>query len=95
MKIVKVSNLIQPNGTTDYKGLDLEKIVPGSQLYPDDNTAYFFYTGNVVEHVDVTVITEEEYNAKKKEIKSKAPLSYDERLELIQKAIDDLVLGGM
>jgi hypothetical protein len=94
MQIVKVSNLVQPNGTADYKGLDLDKIVPGSQLYPDnENTVYFFYTGDVVEHADVMVITEEEYYAKKAEIVSKVPLSYDERLELIQKAIDDLLLG--
>lgn len=94
MTIVKISNLIQPNGRADYKGLDLEKIVAGSQLYPNDNTAYFFYTGDVIEHPDVLVISEDEYNAKKVEIESNLPLSIDERLELLQRAIDDLILGG-
>ena len=62
MKFIKVKNLRQQTGACDYKGLDIDLIVTGSQLYPsDDNSAYFMYNGEVVNHIDLSIITQDEY----------------------------------
>ena len=69
MKLIKISNLLQINGQPDYKGLDLEKIVPGTQLYPDyDNVAYFEYDGEVAEGGDVRIVTRATYDEHKNRI---------------------------
>jgi hypothetical protein len=66
MLIVKITNLKNSNDIIDYKGLNLDLIVAGSQLYPpDENTAYFFYDGEVIEGEDLQLITESEYQTVK------------------------------
>lgn len=66
MFIVKVNNLTQANGKLDYKGLDINKIVGGTQLYPSyDNVAYFFYDGEVNEGGDIQIITQATYDSHK------------------------------
>ncbi|MDQ0412736.1 hypothetical protein [Mesobacillus stamsii] len=69
MKIIKITNLIHPGGRADYKGLNLEQIVPGSQLYPSyDNVAYFFYDGAVTEGGDISIVTQATYDSHKQRI---------------------------
>lgn len=59
---LKILNLIQQNGSADYKGLELASIVSGTQLYPsDENTAYLKYEGKVIKHSDIQVLTDGEY----------------------------------
>ncbi|WP_243299143.1 hypothetical protein [Bacillus litorisediminis] len=104
MEILKVSNLIQSNGQADYKGLDISKIQAGSQLYPStENTAYFFYSGEVQAGPEVTVIDQATYDNVKAQIEQElanivTPEKKLEQLEqqqdLMQKAIDDLILSG-
>ena len=81
MKIVKVNNLIT-NGIADYRGLDLSRIVSGSQLYPDyDNVAYFFYDGDVSEGGDVSFVTQATYDEHKKRIENKPrPITPEEKI---------------
>lgn len=66
MVFVKIVNLIQEFGNADYRGLNIKSIVAGSSLYirelDGSTTAYFAYQGEIVNHPDVTEITEEEYH---------------------------------
>lgn len=62
MVIVKINNITGENGQADYKGLDLSKIIAGSQIYPHDrNVAFLQYKGSLIDHEDVQVISEEQY----------------------------------
>ena len=104
MKFIKVMNLFNNQGKADYKGLDLSKIIAGTQLYPiDENVAYVGYEDDEIpQHKDLQIITEEEYLQIKSEIEANRPLTPEEeelrqRIELMQQALDDLLLesGGM
>lgn len=69
--LVCVTNLIGNGGAADYKGLDINLIVPGSPIYLfDDNLAFFEYSGNIINHPDLQVITVEEYNTAKSKLAS-------------------------
>lgn len=87
-KIIKVNNLIQSNGVADYKGLDLAKIVAGSQLYPhDSNVAYFEYEDEtVVSEGDIQTVTLATYetNKLKHEEFLKTIVSPKEKVELLE-----------
>lgn len=69
MNIVKVNNFVQSNGNCDYKGLNLSKILAGSQLYPSyENAAYFFYDGEVSDGEEVQLIEQSVYDEIKQKI---------------------------
>lgn len=101
MKFVKVMNLFDNQGKADYKGLDLSKIIAGTQLYPiNENVAYVGYEDDEIpQHEDLQIITEEEYLQIKNEIEVNKPKTLEEelqeRINLMQQALDDLLLGGM
>lgn len=107
MKNYKVLNLFDLQGHAQYKGLDLSKIVAGSQIYPiDENVAYLKYVGEDVIDDDLELLTDDEYNAIKEKEDSSRPKSPIEELtlqneelqrkqDLMQAAIDDLIFGGM
>jgi len=103
---IKINNLIQKNGVADYKGLDLNLIIPGTQIYPaTENTAYFYYNGEKNENADVLGITESEYMAKKSEDESNLSISAEEEIKLLKQEnlsikqsmaeLAELILGGM
>ena len=100
MKFVKVMNLFDNQGTANYKGLDLSKIIAGTQLYPiNENVAYVGYEDyELPQHEDLLVITEDEYLQIKNEIEANRPKTLEEelqeRINLMQQALDDLLLGG-
>lgn len=85
MKFVKISNLIQMNGIADYKGLDIDKFVPGMQLYPNlrENNICMVVTleENIPTYKDIKIVTEEEYNLFKEEIKKDSPATEEEILK--------------
>lgn len=105
MIIIKVTNLRKASGETDYKGLDIDKIKGGSQLYPStENAAYFEYDGEVVEGGDISVITQATYDEQRERIENQPkPLSPEqEEIAQLKKSqadqdeiIMNLVLGGM
>jgi len=104
LKLIKIYNLIDAHGVADYKGLDLTKIIAGTQLYPiNENVAYVGYEDDEIpQHEDLQIITEEEYLQIKNEIEVNKPKTLEEELEelkqrqaLIKQALDDLLLGGM
>lgn len=82
---LKVNNLIQLGGNADYKGLDINLIVGGTQLYFLDNgknEAYFMYKGDAVDHFDLEVITEEQYQAAKREYEESMPVTVSPEEEI-------------
>jgi len=95
--IVKVFNLVQDNGHVDYKGLDLNKIVGGTQLYPNyDNVAYFMYDGDVTETTGIQIVTQATYDEHKNRIANEPkPLSDSDRIKMLEDSIDFLMMGGM
>lgn len=105
---IKINNLIQKNGVADYKGLDLNNIVCGTQLYPSDNKAYFVYdmelNAEIISMVDVEVISESQYLEVKNEIEKESPISLEEEIKqlkeqntILENAILDLanIAGGV
>lgn len=97
---IKIKNLMNPDGNVDYKGLDIQKIVAGSQLYPlGENYCMVEYAGSPVTHRDIIEVSESDHNALKTLMKSNQPKSemdeLKEKQKLMQKAIDDLIFGGM
>ena len=93
MKIIKVNNLFNNTGLADYKGLDLEKIVAGTQLYPyNDNFCALYYMGELPEHSDLEELSQEDYELIKENIKKETPLSDAERLKMQEQAIAELTM---
>ncbi|MFY2158505.1 hypothetical protein ACOSZF_23405 [Cytobacillus firmus] len=99
MEYIRVENLYSIDGQADYKGLEFNKIVSGTQLYPrNENYCMIGYLGTLVEHPDITVITDTDYQTLRKTLEESTPKSeieiLKEKQELMQKAIDDLIFGG-
>lgn len=96
MKYVKIVNLFPAGGgTCDYKGLDINLFVAGKQVY-DETVAYI-----VTEETDLPVnddlieLTEHEYLSCRQEIENRPrPLNEVERIELMEKAVEDIILNG-
>lgn len=100
MIFVKINNL-DSNGRIDYKGLDIEKIIPGTQVYPNsENVAYFGYDGALKSVGDIQVITEQEYLAfRQDELSKPAPPSemdvLKQQLAEVQSVLDFVLMGGV
>ncbi|MCY6957970.1 hypothetical protein [Clostridium brassicae] len=70
MNILKIQKLIKFNGEYDYKGLNIDLFVAGSQIYFDKNidNAYCYVKtmeDNISKYEDITEVSEEEYNKAK------------------------------
>lgn len=75
MKFYNIKNILpQPfgSGQIDYKGLDIDKFIPGSQVYAHDVTECVIATSEDYngENPDVIELTQEEYEAKVEELKA-------------------------
>lgn len=86
MNIIKINNLIKSNGEADYKGLDINKFIAGKQLYSSNfikNNTCMVITleEDIPTHKDVKIVTEEEYNLFKEEIKQNSPKTEEEILK--------------
>lgn len=93
----KISNLIQSNGTADYKGFDISKIVPGSQHYDigEDNACVIQSDERIV-HVDILELSEEVYNGYRAHV-TQVVNPMDEmqaKIDSMQEAIDFLIMNG-
>ncbi|BFH11191.1 hypothetical protein [Paenibacillus melissococcoides] len=63
---LKIINAIgERGGNYDYKGLDFEKFVPGTQVYPTGTRDFYVITEqeDIPKHEDIHLITTEEYEA--------------------------------
>lgn len=96
MKIIHIKNLFNTIGSADYRGLDLTKIVPGSQMYPPDkNEAYLFYDGTVTSKGDLLVIDQVTYDAEAARIDSlPRPVTDTERIAGLEEMVAGLLMGG-
>lgn len=63
LKVINVAP--ERGGNYDYKGLDIDKFVPGTQVYPSGTRDFYVITEqeDIPEHEDIHLITTEEYEA--------------------------------
>jgi hypothetical protein len=86
MKYVFISNLIGVGGVADYKGIDLNGIIPNTQLYPNVDGEMVAYLGldsnlTIPTHDDVQEITSTEYQAAREDYESSLPQSPEQAIE--------------
>lgn len=89
------------SGQIDYKGLDIDKFIPGSQVYAHDVTECVIATSEDYngENPDVIELTQEEYELKAEELRATHP-EPEVNTEYLQQQIDALniamagILGG-
>lgn len=94
MEYVRITNIIQTNGQANYKGLDLSKIVGGSQLYPSyANDAYFLYDGEVVEGDGIQIVTQATYDEHNTRIIQEQALiiTPEKRLEILEQTLAEIL----
>ena len=106
MKFYKISNLVNRFGQYDYKDLDIDKFIAGSQVYSEDDSICLIATTeeNPLAHVDLIELTEAEYTTKRQEIENKrAQIKLTLEGELahvknsqaqIQAVIDEIIMNG-
>lgn len=77
MIYVKVINYID-RGLADYKGMDIDSIVPGTQVYDDLGVRCVVgYHGAIPDNADLEVLTESEYLAEREDIIANIPPGLD------------------
>jgi hypothetical protein len=62
---VRIDNLLGKKGQIDYKGIDMDDIVIGTQVYPHGAPSYCILETEQTtfpDNPDITVLTEQEYN---------------------------------
>lgn len=93
LKVVNVAP--ERGGSYDYKGLDLDKFVSGSQVYPRGTRDFYVITEqeDIPEHPDIYIITEEEYKKVYDAENNREPEPHP--LEEMQKQIDAMQLALM
>jgi len=84
IKFYHINNLLDIFGRPDYKGLNLDVFVPGSQVLSHDFRECIIATTEDFQgyHEDLTELTEEQYIAERERIKSEYPTSTDTIQEL-------------
>lgn len=85
MKYLKIVNFIEPNGDADYKGLDIQQFVAGSQFYDFDNKVCIIITAtdDIPNHEEIITLDESQYNDIKTAIEASSA-STQEKSELEQ-----------
>ncbi|WP_088187534.1 hypothetical protein [Desulfosporosinus sp. FKA] len=70
MKYLKIVNLTNQFGQCDYKGLDIEQFVPGSQAYSTDRSYCLVTTNENITTlpIDVTELQEADYTTQRQSI---------------------------
>ena len=80
-----ISNL-QTHGAYDYKGLDLDQFLAGSQVYNDADNEFAVVSTEEIDgnYTDVTKLTMEDYNAYREEYSPKpiVPVTEDKLKEI-------------
>lgn len=96
MKILKINNLINNIGQINYKGLDINLFLPGSQQYKMDSSECILATNQetIPDNIDITVIIENEYVAIKQQYdaeKQQVQQSTKQRLADIEIALANIM----
>lgn len=61
---IRIVNVVgERGGVYDYKGLDIDSFVPGSQVYPSGTRDFYVITEqeDIPKHEDILLVTEAEY----------------------------------
>lgn len=84
MKYVKVTNILELDGTVNYKGLDISKFIPGSQVYPDPIEFCLVITTqeSLPTHADIVELSEAEYLYEKQAVLDSLPKPFDAQGEV-------------
>lgn len=102
MKLIKITNLVNNLfKKCDYKGLDIDLFIQGSQVYNMEGDTVCLGTNEefIPDNPDVAIITEQDYidfrdAVEKLVVTVKDSINILERLELVQKAFDEILMGG-
>jgi len=91
MKFYLIKNLLDTFGNADYKGLNIEQFVRGSQVCSYDLTECVIatYEDFQGQHEDLIELTEDEYKAEVKRIKSEYPPSPEEQEKELQTRLQE------
>lgn len=103
MKLLKIKNLLNQFGAgkLDYKGLDIEQFIAGSQAYMKDSSFCIIATTEeeIVEHEDIVLLNDVEYGTLRDQIEQSygtiVKPTDQERLALLEAAFDEILLGGV
>ena len=105
MKLLKIKNIKNISGKVDYKGLDIKKFIPGTQIYmPDLSYCLVGSTDeDIVENEDIVELTEVEYEQEKNLIsnlineipKPKTLEDANAEIKTLQDAVDQLILDSL
>lgn len=70
MKYLRINNLLNKFGQSDYKGLDINQFVPGSQAYASDNLCCVLATNEDVKTIpaDVIELQQSDYDIQKSQL---------------------------
>lgn len=92
---IKITNLITDNNA-DYKSLNVDKIISGSQVYDFTNhIAYVEYNETFTPHNDLIEITQTEYDNVKKALLVQEGLTLEERVISVEQTLNTILLGGI
>jgi hypothetical protein len=104
---LKIENIKLPNGTADYKGLNIDLFIPGSQVYSNDFNTCLVETSEVISNlinfnVDVIQLpSEARYMEEKEKIEKERPedpiialQKENEQLKSLMADLASLVLEG-
>ena len=95
MKILRIENYIKQDGSCDYKGLNINQFIGGTQIYLNDEICYVKTDQDDFEnHPEIMEVTDEMYQNEYSKLKTadNSP-SIQRQMELIQSALDEILLG--
>lgn len=87
MKILKISNILEPHGAIDYKGLDIDKFKAGTQLYSNDLQWCVLYTNedDYNQHPDIVELGETTYHEIRDAINQEQTIIFETQEQKIQR----------
>lgn len=82
----KINNLISNTGIADYKGLSIDSIIGGTQVYDleTENICLVGSSENILSNGELIQITETDYTSEKQNIISNYPVRGKTEVELLQ-----------
>ena len=94
MYFYKITNFLNDFGVATWKGLDVEKNIIGSQVYPADfntnNICLVANEENIKSNSNLVQITKQEYLTLKAEIEASYPTSQPKKEDLLEQRVVEL-----
>lgn len=89
MAYLKITNIVTSTGAIDYKGLNINKFAPGSQVYGNGYCVLQTTQTSIPTHADITQLTLAQYQAEAEAIKQSLEPRPDPIAELRQSDLDN------